>query len=73
MVEESEDQFPVMGSVLVKVGMVSWKQLDELEEQGHIKSISVDVPSILVPSKTVKEKAYYTERRVPELVKAYTK
>lgn len=68
MVQAGEDQYPVMASTLVKVSVASWKQLDELEEAGHIRSIMIDVPSVLVPTKTVKEKAYYTERRIPKLV-----
>lgn len=67
MVKETEGEFPVMASVLVKSGIATRKQLDILEEQGHIKSVTIEVPSVLVPSKTVPEKAYYTENRVPTL------
>ena len=69
-VQGSEDEFPVMGRVLVKASIATWEQLAKLEEQGHLKSIQIDVPSVVFPSRTIKEKAYYTERRVPKLVES---
>jgi hypothetical protein len=75
MVKETGGEFPVMSSVLVKSGIANRGQLDILEEQGHIKSITIEVPSILVPSKTVPEKAYYTEYTenvVPKLINIMT-
>jgi len=66
-VKDGENEFPVMGEVLVKAGIVTRPILDELEKQGHVKSVTVEVPSVLVPSKTVPAKAYYTERLVPTL------
>lgn len=72
IVQGGEDEFPVISGAIVKAKIATRKQLDILEEHGHIKSITVDVPSILSPGRVVQEKAYYTERRVPKLVEAYT-
>jgi hypothetical protein len=69
-VQGAEDEFPVMGDVIARSGVATHKQLDVLEAQGHIKSVTIDVPSRLMPGKTVPAKAYYTERRVPKLVDA---
>lgn len=71
MVHGGEDQYPAMGDVIAKSGIATHKQLEILETQGHIKSVTIDVPSKLVPTQTVKAKAYYTDDRIPELVKAY--
>lgn len=71
-VQGAEDEFPVMGDVIARSGVATHKQLEILEEQGHIKSVTIDVPSRLMPGKTVPAKAYYTERRVPKLVEAMT-
>lgn len=68
MVESAEGEFPVMAETLVKVNVANWKELNKLEEEGHIKSIEVEVPSILKPGQVVKQKAYYTERNIPRLV-----
>lgn len=70
LVADGDDEFPVISQVLVKSGVATHKQLDILEEQGHIKSVTIEVPSILIPTKTVPEKAYYTEKRIPALVTA---
>jgi hypothetical protein len=69
-VSQEGGQYPVMGSVITASGIATERQLDKLEEAGHIKSFEVQVPSTLMPNKTVKMKAYYTERLVPTYVKA---
>jgi hypothetical protein len=73
MVHGGEDQYPAMGDVIAKSGIATHKQLEIMEKMGYIKSVTIDVPSVLVPSQTVKAKAYYTEERIPELVKALVK
>jgi hypothetical protein len=67
MVSDCENEYPVMESTLTKSGVATERQLKQLEEAGHIMSIEVDVPSMLMPGKLVKMKAYYTERRIPKL------
>lgn len=69
-VAQEANKYPVISSVIVSAGIATRKQLDVLEDLGHIKSIEIDVPSVLVPGQTVKEKAYYTERLIPSYVKA---
>jgi hypothetical protein len=71
LIHGGEDQYPAMGDVIAKSGIATHKQLEILEAEGHIKSVTIDVPSKLVPTQTVKAKAYYTDHRIPELVKAY--
>lgn len=67
-VQGYDDEFPVTSGTLVKAGIATRAQLDILEEQGHIQSVTIDVPSVLMPGKTVPEKAYYTNSRVPRFV-----
>lgn len=69
VVAQDGGQYPVVSDVVVAAGVATRKQLDRLEELGHIKSIEVDVPSILAPGMKVKNKAYYTERLVPSYIK----
>lgn len=68
-VQGYEDEFPVTSTTLMKANVATRKQLDILEAQGHIHSVTVEVPSILVPGSTVPEKAYYTNSRVPRFVR----
>lgn len=62
-----EDGYPVSSAVLVKTGVASRKQLELLLKGGFIQGIEFDVPSILMPGQTVKERAYFTERIVPKV------
>lgn len=71
-VQAYDDEFPVMSQTLVKTGIATRSVLDKIEAEGHIKSVEIDVPSVLSPGRTVKEKAYYTERRIPRLVREMT-
>lgn len=64
-----EGEFPVLEQTLLSQGIATKQQLKALEAEGHIKSIKVKVPSTLVPGQSVKYKAYYTERVVPQYVK----
>ncbi len=64
-----DGEFPVLEQTLLSQGIASKKQLKALEADGYIKSIKVKVPSTLVQGQSVKYKAYYTERVVPQYVK----
>jgi hypothetical protein len=65
-----EEGMPVSAQVLVKSGVATHKQLDILVKGGWIQGVEFDVPSILRPGSTVKERAFCTERVEPKIFKS---
>ena len=64
-----EGDYPVLETMLLKQGIATKQQLKALEAEGHIQSIKVKLASDILPGETVKYRAYYTERNIPQYVR----